>query len=481
MRNSILLETLGALAKEDLPELHKFICSPFFNRDRNSDHLIALFEYIQSYYPDFQNEDLEKEKVYHYLFPNQEIVKNKVEKLMSGLLSLVKEFIIYQFSGIKQDEHKRLLSLGQFYKEKKLVKRFGGIVKRLEHTHDIIGGDIDFYYSQFLSHQLISEFTSFQNKRKGDDLNLPKTLDSLDAYFVLNKLQFANIIILQNQFRSKSNFEQIILLPEILKSIKAGAYSHIPLIQLYYHSFYMLQEPYEASHYQVFKNILDQYSASLSSILLRQFQVFTVNFCVLKYNNGCSEYLEEIFSLYQKYLSGGHLYYKGKLRPSTFKNIVNFGLKLKQFEWIKRFLETHRNRITQTQYPQDVFHFNMAVYYFHLKQYDQAIDYLSDTYEDVYYNLAARRLEIKIYYETNSPILEARMDAFKAFLFRLSRQILSNEQKKLNNNFIDLLRQINHPKTLKNSVRIKKLIGKVQKTKLITERNWLIEKLETLK
>ncbi len=480
MHNSILLEIIGALEKEDLNELHKFISSPFFNRFSNSEEIIILFEYIQTCYPDLENPVLGKEATYLHLYPGQLFVKSKLDKRMSSLLKLVKEYLIYKYSGIQNEKEKRLLALGTFYKEKRLAKRFKGVLEQFSKHSKTAASDIKFHHYQFLNHQLISEYNSWNNKRKGDDLNLHQTLKSLDTYYIVNKLQFVNALMIQNQFSADSNLKSLPLLPDILNLIKEETYNNVPLIQLYYHIYFMLQEPKVETHYQNFKRNLNQYTNSLSPKILTQFQVYALNYCVIQYNNGNTFYLEEIFNLYNSYLTSGSLYYNGKLRPSTFKNIVHFGLKLKKFEWVKNFLDTHQFRITKTKSPKDVFQFNLAVYYFYLKKYEKSINLLSDTYEDFYYNLAARRLEIKIYYETSSPILESRMDAFKAFLFRLSKQLLSIEQKNLNNNFIDLLRQINHPKTLHNSVRINKILGKIQETAQLTEKSWLIEKINAL-
>jgi len=480
MHKSILLELIGALEKEDLNELHKFVCSPFFNRSSNSEKIVNLFEYIRTYYPDLENLFLGKEATYLHLFPEQKFIKSKLDKLMSSLLNLVKEFIAYKYSGLQNEKKKQLLALGLFYKEKKLDKRFKSVVNQFYKQSETAASDIKFYQYQFLNHQLISEYSSWSNKRKGDNSNLRQTLKSLDTYYIVYKLQFVNALMIQNQFSADSNINNLPLLPDILNLIQEETYNNVPLIQLYYHIYFMLQEPKIETHYQNFKRSLNQHIKSFSPRVQKQFQFYAVNYCVLQYNKGNTIYLEEIFNLYKCYLASGSLYYNEKLRPSTFKNIVHFGLKLRKFEWVKNFLDTHQFRITKTKSPRDVFQFNMAVYYFYLKKYEKSINLLSDTYEDFYYNLASRRLEIKIYYETDSPILESRMDAFKAFLFRRSKQVLSSEQTNLNNNFIDLLRQINHPKTLHNRTRINKILDKIRKTTQVTEKSWLIEKVSAL-
>ncbi|MCB0643632.1 MAG: hypothetical protein KDC44_18420, partial [Phaeodactylibacter sp.] len=94
--------------------------------------------------------------------------------------------------------------------------------------------------------------------------------------------------------------------------------------------------------------------------------------------------------------------------------------------------------------------------------------------------LAARRLEIKILYELQSPILESKIEAFKVYIFRLSQTKLPDKPKEGNNNFLDLLRQVIHPKTYHNPERAQKLLDKLAEKKVVAERDWLEAKLAAL-
>ena len=110
----------------------------------------------------------------------------------------------------------------------------------------------------------------------------------------------------------------------------------------------------------------------------------------------------------------------------------------------------------------------------------EALDYLDDYYENLYYRLTARRLEIMIYYEEQSVLLAPKLEAFKVYLFRLSKKEIPDKPKAMNNNFIDLLRQIIHPSTLGNEKRIQRLLKKIVVTERLAEREWLTAKLEAL-
>jgi hypothetical protein len=56
--------------------------------------------------------------------------------------------------------------------------------------------------------------------------------------------------------------------------------------------------------------------------------------------------------------------------------------------------------------------------------------------------LTAKRLEIKAYYELQDDLLSYKLDAFKVFLSRTSPKLLSDFQRKIHVEFVNLLIQI---------------------------------------
>ena len=210
-------------------------------------------------------------------------------------------------------------------------------------------------------------------------------------------------------------------------------------------------------------------------------QTLNRNYAVYKYQEGNANYLQPTFQLYQDHLQRGFLYQEEQIALGTFSNMVLIGLRNKAYAWVHDFLLQHQNRIKGAADPEAAFQYNLGQYYFHTQQYDQALDCIAATYEDQFYKLAARRLEIKIYYETQSEIFEARLNAFKLFLYRLESKNVNFKNKEGNQTFIDLLKQIMHPKTYQNQRRIDKLLRKAQEIHFLADKEWIIEKLEALR
>lgn len=159
---------------------------------------------------------------------------------------------------------------------------------------------------------------------------------------------------------------------------------------------------------------------------------------------------------------------------------MNVALKLGDHAWATEFLNEHRHRIEGADDAEAFYLFNLANCHFHKGDFEAAENCLAAfQFRDMFYKTAARRLELKLFYETDSPLLFSRLDAFKTFIHEL-KQTLPPDKIAPNNNFADLMRQILSPKTFRNAPRIEMLIEKLKAQKAMAEREWLMEKLKEL-
>jgi hypothetical protein len=96
------------------------------------------------------------------------------------------------------------------------------------------------------------------------------------------------------------------------------------------------------------------------------------------------------------------------------------------------------------------------------------------------YQLLGKRLELKAYYELRSELLTYKLDAFKMFLSRTSKNLLSEAQRQTNMEFANLLHQliVSSPGDLKRS---EVLVARAQERKQAIEWRWLLEKAKALK
>ncbi len=482
MHKSKLLSIIKALKKDELTKFDLFLASPYFvNGERRRD-AILLFEIISACFPSFDQDLLSKENIHQKLFPGQTFTTAKVDKVMTSLLKLLKRFISVHYATLSEQEVEEMLVQARFYRQRELGDSFHQTIKQLRKALDKKETkDKNYYHYRFQTERELSEYKSFYNNRK-EDLNLPSTLKSLDVYYLVTKLEYACWLLAQNKFQIPLEVKNSLAPFKTIPTLGYHeSYLDLPIVAIYYQAFIILQEAENDNAFYKLKALLIQHEDLLPIDQLKPLQALCRNFCVRQYNKGQKGFLKEAFDLYKLHLKKDYLSYHGGLLQSTFRNIVAFGLKLEEFDWVYNFLEAYKNRIVGTNHPQDSYEFNLASYYFAVQDYDQALTCLVDHYEDFYYKIIAKRLEIKIFFETNSAILDAKMDAFKIFIYRLSQKMISDIQRQGNNNFIDVLRQIRNPKTKGNEQRIGKIALKINELKVIAEKEWLMEKLENSK
>ena len=474
MLNSKLLEIIGVLTAKELDRLHLFLKSPYLNNGPQANDLLHLFELIQK-------QCLEKEQVFEQLYPGKSFSQGRIDKLMSALLKLIQHFAVVEHKQ-ETDELEFLFQLLQFYRERGLEKRYQQTLNKLEKILSAKSQMETLSYWHFLIGEEKVAYQAYKNLRS-NDLYLPEVLNRLDRFYLLSKLKYSVMLLSQNIHISLDIEDSLKILEVLTPVIEGPELKDDPPLQAYQKAYQLLRKhPVQEAHQEflVLRKLLNESGNLLASDTRKMLHSLLRIHAVGAYNQGRQDYLQAAFELYQEHLNLGYLYYEGKLLPSTFRNIVTLGLRFGALEWVETFLWSHREKITATEYPEEVFSFNLAQLYFFQKKYHEALDQLADKYFELYYQLAARRLEIKILYEIDSPILESKIEAFKVYIFRLSQTKLPAKPKEGNNNFLDLLRQIIHPKTFQNQERIEKLKEKLCAKQVVAERDWLENVLEKL-
>lgn len=481
MRNSKLLEIIQALNKVEFHRLGLFLRSPYFQEKGLSKDELRLFAYLETQFPVFPPEEMGQANVYQWIFPGQPYIPGKLGKMMSGLLKQIERFIIQEMHEVESDDFEKTMNLVAFFRQKGISRLYEITFKKLKKKQSQIirkrGKDL---YNDFLIEQEMADQQILYNKRKAD-LNLPAMLKSLDVYYLAAKLEYACALLSQSNFHIPVDLrDSLLILEKIAPFFEEDNFLRIPLIKSYAQVFLILQDMDDLEAFAKLEQLLETVKDELPLEQLKSLQGFCRSFCVRQASQGNEQFTEKAHQLYRAHLEEGYLLHNGGLLAGNFRNIVSSGLKQKKYKWVAEFLETYKDKIIGTEYPQDAYHFNLAHYYFELKDYENALHYLADNYEDLYYHIGAKRMEIKIYYEQDSVLLEPKMDAFKIFIHRLSNKKLLEMAREGNNNFINALKQIIATATRYDSQRIKRIKEKVEKQEVIIEKKWLLEKIEEL-
>lgn len=480
MFQSSLLETLSLLRPDEMSRLHKFVYSPYFNDGPYARDLMVLWDHVRTHAPAFEHPDLSTERTYAVLYPGKAFVKGKTDVLMSKLHQLVKQFAAQLIST--DFDPTESLRLAAFFLDRGVPNRAEPILEKLreEQSRQKIHNAkywIECFVTQLQAHRFD---TARQNNHA--HTSLVEAAHSLHHGYLVLVLELLNTLFFSSR-KSKVDAAFAELIAENVPSaLQIADLENEPLLLLLSQGFDFVRHPEKHGHESLenFARDLEIHAEALPIGFLRALHAYARNHCTWLFNHGDLSYAPLLFSLLKSGLERGLLHQNGKISASTFLNMVQTGLAAREFDWVKNALEQCRDQIDGVPNPQEFYNYNLANYHYHLGEYDRALNLLLHSSEDLFNNLMARKLELKIYYETDSLLLDSKMDNFKLFVYRQGKKNLTEHVFQMNNTFIDILRSMTASGMIGNAARAEKLLQKLGENQLVAERMWLREQLERL-
>lgn len=483
MHHSKLINCLRNLTKIELNSFQKMVKSSFFNSNKK---IIELLKYCSRYYDDWDNAALSTVKLSKSLFPNEKTVvaKQRLREHMSDLLSLFKRFLVLQALEETPDEE-NLLLLRQLRK-RQLNKMHKSILEKITTNHNKQPYLNEAYYE--IKYGITEEAEAFfvQNNLRDQEDSLQELVQDFDTYYIAKKLKF--LCEMLNRGRIIKKDYQLYGITEIESLLNNEEYKYlkVPIIEIHYQIYLSLIEETEEAHYYKLLQILKKYNHQFPKEEQISFYAHAQNYCIRKINKGAANYLQELFKIYQYLLTTNLMEIDGFLPHPHYKNIVTVALRLKEFQWTKFFIETHKNKLNPT-IQESAYAYNLAYYYDTIKEYDKVINLLNTIeFTDVYYEIGAKYILVKVYYELNEfSLLQYLILSFERLVKRNKQISISNREGTLN--FLAMLKKMTILKEqkafLKQSTfqeRRQKLIERLSQKKPLPNIHWLREKLEEL-
>lgn len=469
MQDSQLFSILRTLSKKEIRDLKKWLSSPVHNQ---RDDVLLLFEYLIVGNRLHEEKYLKKERVFSKLFPKQTFDDARLRQVKHFLLKSVEEFLIYQ--ELREDQVRSKLALASVYRKRKLEKAFQKTMKSAQSAQEQFPHRNEhFFHNAYLLHQEQFQFQSEQQRMIEN--NLQDVSDSLDTMFLVDKLRQA-CLMLAHQKVFKTEFE-IGLLQEILNYIESKQILNIPAIAIYYYTYKTTVEKDNPSHFEALKSELKAHIQYFPTDEQRDIYLLAINYCIGRINVGERPFMREAFELFRKGMEQMILIENGTLNRFTFRNIVNLGTILKEFDWIERFIARYQQYLLP-KYRQNFVHFSNVLLHYGRGDYNEARRLLSQfDYDDVLMNMNGKIMLIKMYYEQEEiDALESLLESMRNYVHR--KKVIGYH-KSIYSNLIRYTRRL---------VRVNPY-DKAQKTKLrkeieganpLPERAWLLERLEAL-
>ncbi len=479
MTNSALVETIKVLRLDEISKIRAYFESSFFKREPHSEEISKLFGLIADAYPDFTTERLGKEMVYRALYSEKIPVKGKLDKIMTELNQHIRDFVVSSHYLSEENQFEYWLQWATWLRNRGLLDRYELAITKLEKwQQNEADFGTEYYYRQFLLEREKHNWRSLSNQKKGD-VNLPNVIRNLDLYYHLSRLEFLNRLQLQRKVTLLDLDAEVD--PSLVEPQVSSRYlEENPVLYAEYQLFYLLKHtiPPEGE-VQRFTHWLIEHEHLMDKEYCYRFWAYLRGLYSLLINSGRNDLMSSLHQIHQDNLEKGLLFFQNKLSPSAYKNVTFTALAAGQPNWALQFVEKYKDIIIDENETRDFYRLNLAFCFFALGEFEKALDALppASSYSD--YHSAARRLELKIYFELDSDLLPYKMESFKMYVFRASKNTLAEGKKELLLNFYNLLQQIcQSPKG--DKARAQQILQRIEKKKMVAEKSWLIEKAKQL-
>ena len=470
-----LLDSLSAWEKN---RFQKYIISPYFNTDQK------LADLLEILYQTPEENHIDRKKLDKSLHPDQPFNYDRITNYLSYLTRHLENFLAQE--RLKKDPF--LIRYQTFCeaRERGLKPLFNQINREFSKAE----AKREFWSSTDLYHQHLIEnerstFFLEQEKRTSHE-SFGQSIAYLERFYFLAMLKaVCQYINLRNVVQTQPEETNI---HDFVSTIQARhqQFENDPLIKMYYRVLMSLVEVDEVSHYYSLKSGLEEVRTSIIPIERQTIYQYGLNYCIKKANSGQTEFLEELFDLYQAMIREELIFQDGYILHHDVKNIVSLGVRLKKFEWIEAFMQNVGEKITP-EHRNNSLNYNLAYLYHGKGELRKALRLLREVeLQDIYYALGARTLLMKIYFELNEQeALDALIHSFRNYLTR--NKLASAYQRKIHLNLLKFVGRLNKLRIAKITMtpyaykeKTRRLHNRIMTTKEITNIGWLLGQLEEL-
>lgn len=476
INNSIAVRFLRKLSKSELLGLLGFVQNPYFNPNKD---VVKLYEYIYRFAPNFSHKNFTKENAYQVIYPGKDFDRNKLNKSMNGLFTIIRKFIHCIETASNSEEVE--LSVLKFCTNKLRECFDNQINNKVKKAAQGLGGSKRYRYNLDIENQL-ADFLALTHS---EDRNFEILSKVMNQYYWISKLSLI-CEMLNHHILTKHeyNFAE---LDACLEFTKKNGYTRHPLVHLWYYAATIFRDISHRktilpANYHEFKNLLFQNKNELDQNEKRNLCTYLTR--ILRHTSFEDQiYYQELFEVYKIEFDKKTTSFSSNdfIQPLTAINIVKVALRNNDASWADNFLLEYENWFL-SGYKYDISLYCQANINFYKSNYGVALKHLEKVkHKATFFKFEKRVKFIQIYYETEEiDLLDRRISSFRSFMAKQKEKIDVKTIKPYRNfvNFINEIKKI----ALLDKEKIKRLKSKITQTssKQLPEKQWLLQKLDDI-
>ena len=471
MEKSKLVILLRSMNAWDLRNVREMVASPYFNKQDVVVQLYALLEKILKKGGQMR----EMEAIFKKIFPKLPYDHQKLRYIMTDLTRIVEEFFVQKELKANEPLKGRLLLQG--YASRKQEKYF---VASLEKNFKVLEQegyrDSEYLYERLRIQEIALAFEPERLEKSGQDW-IHDLLDELRTFYLGARLRYVCDLVSRSNGNLEGSDKELV--NELRKKLGKTFGTEVPSIAIYETILAMLTNADPELYYRKLRMQLRSIGKHFRRLELKELYAFALSYSISRLQQGMSDYLREIFTLYQEQLEGKILYEGDILPLQHFKNIATVGLRLKEFDWTRKFIAEKSIDLPEES-REGALKYNSAALYFVTEDYAACRDLLANAqFRDVFYTMDANSLVLKSLFELGE--FDAVIQHCSIFLELIAEaNDLSENQSRPYANLASLTRRLAEIK-LGSRNPLGALIGEIQAAREVADLKWLRAKVEEVR
>jgi len=411
--------------------------------------------------------------------------------LTSAMEKLTDEFSIQQ--ALKRDEFTRYSLLLLELSGKPIPKYYYKKLKELEKFSDslLMGEDIltgtDFFKVKWkyeavrgVYYQMIDKLSLMgdQPVKKSEYLFLSfmqnLTQDIYNTQYIELMYNQSFPLKLSNNLIDNINF------PEIIKYAKINNFEYAWVIEFYFNKIMCLLKPDEEQYFFELKKMFEDKYRSFTSFENHNTISTLTNYCIDKTRKGKENYFNILFGINKSRLEKKLApLFANLMRKTVYIQMVITALAVNEIEWVMQFIEENTGKLNK-ELRASIGSLGNALLCFKLKKYNKVLEYLINVeFIDVRDKIHVKSLLAQTYYEMDEiDSLMHHLDTSKHFLH--NNKSVSEAYRKSYGYFFNYLTNIISLKEHPDQFSIQKLKNKIETISELSEKQWILEKLDEL-
>ncbi|TXF90596.1 hypothetical protein FUA23_05745 [Neolewinella aurantiaca] len=464
-----LISIYQSLDKADVRRLGKWLDSPAHNKRED---VRALHAYLSGGGDRlFKTSSLGKMRIWKRIFPGETYNDARLRQTFHWALKATESFLAWE--NWQNDPMNQQLGLAKELRRRNISGSAGRSLRKAEQLQEKTLVRNEAYYRNQYELELERE----EHRTYYQLLDKPRfqqISDTLDITYLIEKLKASgNMLFHQRVYRTEYSVR---FLDEVISYVEQLDLEDYPVLAIHYYGYRgLVEDDVSGTTISLLRDAVEKHGNLLSRVDLRYVILMAINLCISNMNQGREPYIRESFEWYRLGFSRQVITQDNLLTRATYLNVITIGLRLQEYDWIRRFIDSHTKQL-EDDIRENTESFARARLAYEQKDYDTGMPLLAQVdFKHPVYNIMAKTLQLKIYYEIDEyDAMDSQLDSMTTYL---RRKTLSDLHK---DNFGNIVRFVRRMSRLKPGDRKKKaeLREQIENASPLTEKKWLLEQLD---